>query len=254
MIAWNPEQYLKFQSERTQPAVDLAARLSLDAVRQAVDLGCGPGNSTAILAARFPAAKVLGIDNSPEMIEHARRDHPALEFRVADLAQWKASEPFDVIFSSAALQWVPHHEILLPALLEMLRPGGLLAIQMPRHYESPVHQALLTLARRAEWRDALAQVDYIGGGDSRFYYDLLAPLAARLDVWETIYYHVMPDVEAIIDWVRGTAVRPYLNKLDETRREVFLDQYRQLIAAAYPPQADGQVLFPFRRLFFVAQR
>jgi len=256
MADWDAGLYLRFAGERTRPAADLAGRVDVSAPARVADLGCGPGNSTAVLRARWPMAEVVGVDNSPEMIAAAARDFPAGRWVLADLATWADGPPFDVVFSNAALQWVPDHAAVFPRLFGRVAPGGALAVQVPVHFESPVHRLILEIADRPGWRDRLAgaraalRVERPG-----FYYNLLRPLAARLDLWVTEYLHDLADPAAVVAWIRGTGLRPYLAALaDDTERVEFERLLLEGVTAAYPRQADGRVLFPFRRLFVVAYR
>lgn len=254
MPSWQSGQYLKFAGERTQPAVDLAGRIALAAPRRVIDLGCGPGNSTAVLAARWPGAALTGLDSSPAMIAAAQRDFPNGRWLTGDIATWTADAPWDVVFSNAALQWVPDHAALLPRLLTQVAPGGVLAVQMPANFDAPAHRLMRELGATAKWRRHFpAAPREWAVQDAAFYYDLLAPLTARFDLWHTDYLHVMPGPEAIIEWYQGTGLRPWLDALPgDAERADFLADYGALIAAAFPRRPDGRVLFPFRRLFFIA--
>lgn len=256
MADWDAGLYLRFAGERTRPAADLAGRVGVAVPTRVADLGCGPGNSTAVLRARWPGAEVVGVDNSQAMIAAATRDHPAGRWVLADLATWADDRPFDVVFSNAALHWVPDHAAVFPRLFGLVSPGGALAVQMPAHYDSPLHRLMLEIADRPEWRDRMAgakgamRVERPG-----FYYDLLRPLAARLDLWATEYLHELPDPAAVVAWIRGTGLRPYLAALaDDAERAAFERFLLAGVTAAYPRQVNGGVLFPFRRLFLVADR
>jgi trans-aconitate 2-methyltransferase len=256
MPSWDSTQYLRFAGERTQPAVDLAARIALAAPRRGIDLGCGPGNSTAVLARRWPAADLSGLDSSTAMIEAARKEVPQRKWQVGDIASWSANEPFDVIFSNAALQWVPDHARVLPHLFDQVAPGGALAFQMPANFDAPAHRVMRELGASGRWRSAFLSPPREWHSETRtFYYDLLAPRAARVDLWTTEYVHVLSGPEEIVEWYRGTGLRPWLDALpDDAARAQFSADYLAAIAAAYPRQPDGRVLFPFLRLFVVAYR
>lgn len=259
MSTWDDEQYLRFADERTRAARELLARVPLDDSRVArvVDLGCGPGNSTALLTARWPQADVLGIDNAPAMLARAQRDCPGARFLAADIATWQPDAPVDVVFTNAALQWLPDHAALFPRLLAALRPGGVLAVQMPRNFDEPSHRLMREVATAGPaWRDATASARARSNvAAPAGYYDLLAPHSKHVDIWQTIYEQVMPDVGAIVEWVQGTGLRPYLDALptDEERMR-FTHAYTTALRRAYPLRVDGRVLFTFPRLFVVATR
>jgi len=255
MSAWDVNLYLRFGNERSQPTIDLVSRVSLSDPQRIIDVGCGPGNSTEILRQRWPNARVTGLDSSPEMIDAARKAHPDQEWLLADAAVWQAEAPFDLVFSNAALQWVPNHARLMPRLMDQVAPGGALAFQIPSRVHSLTHQFILDVADDPEWMLLLA------GARRAFtmeppprYYDLLVA-RARLEMWETEYYHVMADHDAILQWMRGASARPFLEALDtEQQRQRFLGLLARRVAQAYQPQRDGKILFPFRRLFVVAYR
>jgi trans-aconitate 2-methyltransferase len=253
MSAWDSQQYLKFAGERTQPSVDLAARVPLAAPARIVDLGCGPGNSTAILAARWPDAAVVGLDNSPEMLVQARADYPTMTWEPGDIATWRPAKPYDLVFSNAALQWLPEHARLMPALLAHVAPGGCLAVQMPRNFENPAHAVMRELAADGPWAARLeVERRRVWVERPGYYYDLLSPLVRRLDVWETEYQHVLASAEAILEWVKGTGLRPFIDPLPPAEREQYLARYLERLRAAYKLQVDGKVILPFRRIFFIA--
>jgi trans-aconitate 2-methyltransferase len=251
MPTWNPEQYLKFAEERSRPCHDLAARVEVAAPRRIIDLGCGPGNSAEVLSARWPNAAITGIDTSAAMIDAARAASPQCEWRIGDIEGWAAGdERFDVVFSNAALQWVGDHAAVFPRLLARVVTGGALAVQVPGNYTSAQHQLMRKVGTRFH-----LQVREWHTHDLDFYYDALAPHASRLDLWATEYLHVLPDVEAIVEWYKGTGMRPYLDALaSEADRERFLAEYLEGLRTIFRPQPDGTVLFPFRRLFVVAYR
>jgi trans-aconitate 2-methyltransferase len=257
-VQWDPDQYLQFAAERGRPFQDLLARVGAERPTTVVDLGCGPGNLTATLADRWPRADVRGIDSSPEMVEQARREHAGdrLSFEVRDLQEWRATEPVDVLVCNATLQWVPGHLDLLPRLLEQVRPAGWLAFQVPGNFGERTHTAMAEVATSGRWAEAF------GGRDRarpavetpQTYLDRLAGLGCTVDAWETTYLHVLRGEDAVVRWVMGTGLRPYLQVLaDETDREEFLADYRAVIAPSYPQHSWGTVL-PFRRIFVVAQR
>ena len=253
MHDWDAGQYLRFADERTRPALDLLARLDLAAPSRVVDLGCGPGNSTTLLRQRWPEAAVIGLDTSAEMLETARRDHPGIAFVAGDIAAWSPQKPYDLVFSNAALQWVGDHHRLVPRLLAAVAPGGALAVQMPRNHDFATHALMRQVAAAGPWRDRLADArDPSPVKPPEFYYDCLAPLSGRVTLWETNYIQVMDGIPAVIAWLRGTGLRPFLARLDAGEQQLFLDHYAALLAESFPARTDGKVLLPYPRLFFIA--
>lgn len=258
MTDWNPALYRRFEDERTRPAVELLARVPLPSAARIIDLGCGPGNSTELLVRRFPQAEVIGLDSSAAMLASAHERLPALRFEQADIAQWQAAPAAapDLLYANAALQWVPDHAQLLPRLFAQLAPGGVLALQMPDNWQEPTHRLMREVAALPDWGDAFANA-----ADQRVallglarYYDLLAPLAAEVDVWHTIYQHRMDSAQAIVDWLRSTGLKPFLERLAPAQQSGFLAEYTRRIDAAYPPRSDGRRLLAFPRLFIVARK
>jgi trans-aconitate 2-methyltransferase len=256
MPTWNAEQYLRFAAERTRPCRDLAAAVGLDAPRRVIDLGCGPGNSTAVLAARWPSADIVGLDSSQAMIDKATQDAPGRSFVLGDIATWEPEAPYDLVFSNAAMQWIGGHERLYPRIVSGLAQGGAFAAQVPCNMDAPAHTLMRDLAATPEFHPHLGEgVREWHVHDGAFYYDVLSPVASRIDIWETEYLHVLPDASAIVEWYKGTGLRPFLDKLpDEAIRARFLDAYRERVTAAYPARRDGRVLLPFQRLFVIAYR
>lgn len=254
MADWSPATYLKFENERTRAAIDLLARVPLEDARRIVDVGCGPGNSTELLTARYPAADVLGIDNSPAMLEEARRRLPGTRFEAADAAAWLPAADVDLVFANATYQWVPDHLAQLPRVLASLKPGAVLAVQMPDNRAEATHRLMVEVADDGPWAARLAHASRAHLPPAAAYYDALAPLAARFDIWRTAYQHPLADAGAIVEFVRSTGLRPFLDALTEDERPAFLADYCARLAEAYPPRADGRVLLAFPRLFFVAQR
>ena len=256
MPTWDADLYLKFAGERTQPAIDLISRISLDHPSRIIDLGCGPGNSTAMLRQRWPAAEITGLDNSPEMINTASQAHPDWTWVEGDIATWTAAVPFDLVFSNAALHWVANHAEVMPHLLRQVRAEGALAIQMPAHFRSPVHELMVEIARNHAWHVSMEHaIHAIKVERPAFYYDLLNPHTSKLDLWETEYIHVMNSPVAILEWIRGTGLRPFLEALpSEEQKQRFEELFLAGLTKAYPAQKDGRVLFPFRRLFILAHR
>ena len=254
MPSWDPGQYLKFGGDRLRPALDLMARIPVDQPRAIYDLGCGPGNITRILAERWPDAAVTGIDSSPDMLTRARGEAPDIAFEQADIATWSPPAPADLLFSNATLHWLDDHAALLPRLMAHLAPGGALAVQVPCNPDSPSHRMMEDAAAAGPWHTRLAGIRPIYGsvGTTDAYYRILSPIARRLDIWETTYLHVLEGESPVVEWVKGTALRPYLDALPDGQRRAFLNAYTQRIATRYRPEADGRTLLPFRRIFFVA--
>jgi len=259
MFRWDPTQYSQFEAERTQPVIDLLSHIPQVPAGPVIDLGCGPGNSTELLARLCESNPVQGIDSSEEMVERARARVPEAHFEVARIQDWaereSGGEGFGVVLSNAALHWLPDHDALFPRLLACLRENGVLAVQMPRNFDAPSHTCAHAVARLEAWRSRLAELHTAPPvGEPAYYHDLLAPRAQTVSIWETIYVHCFEDAEAIVQWTLGTALRPYLDRLEASEHKSFLDAYRAEIQRAYPKRASGLVLMPFRRLFLVAVR
>jgi trans-aconitate 2-methyltransferase len=252
---WSPSQYLKFEDERTRPSRDLLAAVPLDEARAVVDIGCGPGNSTELLARRYPTARVTGIDSSPEMLADARKRLPAATFVEAAAESWSPSGPVDLLFANAVMQWVPDHSAVMERLLAGLAPGGVLAVQVPDNQDEPTHRLMRAVAAEGPWSARFGERirrEVILSPEG--YYDRLKPHAAHVEVWRTTYFHPLADAAAIVAWVMGTGLRPFLDRLEKDERPVFLADYERRVAEAYPPQVDGRVLLRFPRLFVVATR
>lgn len=262
MQDWNPALYLRFADERTRPAAELLARVPLAQARHVVDLGCGPGNSTELLAQRFPGAQVLGIDHSPAMLQAARERLPGITFSQADIATWSppAGQPAcDLIYANASLQWVGRHEQLIARLFAALAPAGVLAIQMPDNLHEPSHRLMREVAGLPQFAPHLGDAAGVRAPilAPQAYYDLLAApglQVATIDVWHTVYQHVMESPAAITLWLSATGLKPFVEALPEALRAQFIAEYERRVDAAYGPRADGRRLLAFPRLFIVAQR
>jgi trans-aconitate 2-methyltransferase len=252
--SWSPSLYLQFGDERTRPARDLLAQVPLPSARLIVDVGCGPGNSTRLLADRFRDARVIGLDSSAAMLAEARSALPHLEFIQADASAWLPDPDTDLVFANAIYQWIPDHLVRLPRLVDALRPGAVLAVQMPDNLSEPTHRLMQDVARNPRWMDRLVDAARAPLPPARVYYDALKRVARHVDIWHIVYNHVLAGADAIVDWVRGTGLRPFLDPLTLEERSEFLSAYRQLIADAYPPTVDGHVLLRFPRLFILAVR
>lgn len=256
MKEWDPDLYRRFEDERTRPARDLLAAVPLAKVSNAFDLGCGPGNSTELLVERFPDARVVGMDNSESMLTSARKRLPRCQFDLGDIASWQPDVPADLIYANAALQWVPDHERLVPRLFGALAPGGVLAVQMPDNLDEPSHHLMRETAASGPWSGRLAQA---AASRTRIlplagYYDLLAPHGAHVEVWRTLYHHPMDTPGAIVEWLRSTGLKPFVDPLPAEEQAGFLAQYESRVGLAYPPRADGRRLLAFPRVFIVARR
>ncbi len=256
MSTWNARHYLEFGAERTRPAADLVARIDIEAPREIVDLGCGPGNSTQVLRVRWPDAIIYGIDNSPEMIDAAREAYPAQEWLLVDLSDWVPDRPVGLVFSNAALQWLGDHRTLLPRLFAAVADGGAFGFQIPSNNYTGVRRLIHGISNDPVWRDRMvAPRSALTMEEPSVYYDILAGQATAVDIWETAYFHPMDSPDAIVDWMSGTGLRPFLEVLDDdTERQRFMRLFRAQVAADYRPHPDGKVLFPFRRTFVIAYR
>ncbi|MBZ9657191.1 trans-aconitate 2-methyltransferase [Phyllobacterium lublinensis] len=254
--AWSPEQYLKFEDERTRPASDLLAAVPSEDVKFAVDLGCGPANSTELIVRRFPQAVVQGIDSSAEMIKDAKARLPACDFMTAGIDSWRPDRNADLLYANAVMQWLPDHGKLFPRLMGFLNTGGSLAIQMPDNLDEPTHAAMRDVARDEIWAARMAKADSSRSqvGSASFYFELLRSHGRRVDIWRTTYHHPLQGLDGIVEWFKGSGLRPYLSVLDAEERSLFLEKYKDILARSYQPLHDGIVLLPFPRLFIVATR
>ena len=256
---WDPDRYLEFEEERGRPFDDLVGRIRVAAPERIVDLGCGPGNTTARLLDRWPDASIVGIDSSQEMITQAMElaVDGRLEFRVQDLREWEPDQPVDVLLCCATFQWVPNHAGLFPRFIDSLTPGGTFAFQVPNNFDEPSHTLLHELATSERWRDILQPaVRAASVLEPRTYLTELLSTGAQADVWETTYLHVLNGPDAVLRWIRGTGLRPFLTALEQsgspTAVDDFLTSYAAALRAAYPRDPHGRVVFPFRRLFAVS--
>jgi len=256
MEDWSARQYLKFEDERTRPPRDLLAQVPLQRPRLAVDLGCGPGNSTELIVERFPQSEVIGLDSSPDMLRKARERLPQCDFVEADIASWTPDRAADLIFANAVMQWLPDHPAILRRLLAALPQGGVLAVQMPDNTREPALKFQQEVGESGPWKDhpeiqAAARDDL---PPPEAYYDLLKPVASHIDIWHSVYNHVMASPAAIVEWFKGSSLQPFLSPLGAAERDKFLAAYTEKIAGAYKPRVDGKVLLRFPRLFIVAVR
>jgi len=256
---WNPEQYLKFGDHRLRPAFDLIARIPVAAPNVVYDLGCGAGNVTRILSDRWPSASVIGVDHSKQMLEKARLESDRIRWVQEDVADWIPEQSPDLVFSNATLHWLPDHDILIPRLAAFIRPGGCLAIQMPLSFDLPSHQLMREVLASGNSGAAFGsqvlrdRLSHRPVANAACYHDILSRCSQQVDVWETEYLHILEGDDPVLEWVKGTGLRPVLNELQGDECERFLDIYRSRLNEAYPKRPDGHTLYPFRRLFVVAQ-
>lgn len=256
MPSWDPAQYERYKAYRDRPALDLMAQIPTDLSPAEIwDLGCGTGEHAAVLARRHPQARVHGLDSSPDMLARARERPERIDWVQGDIAAFQPERAPDLIFTNAALQWLPDHGRLFPRLVRALAPGGVFACQVPTTFETEWHMLMREAAAQGSWAERLAEVRGVRPVASpEAYYDSLSPLA-EVDIWSTTYLHVLTGGDPVVDWMLGTGLRPYLDVLsDEGERAAFVDAYRRKVAAAFPRRADGATLFPFPRLFILARR
>ena len=247
---WDARQYLKFEDERTRPPRDLLAQVPLYSPKRVVDLGCGPGNSTELLIQRFHDAEVIGVDSSPDMLRRARAQLPQCTFVEGDLSTWMPAPGTDLLFGNAVFHWVPDHPKVLARLLQSLPSGGVLAVQMPDNTNEP---ALLLMEKvAASLGQSNAARNDLPPPES--YYDLLRPLCSRIDIWHTHYNHIIESHVGVVEWFKGSGLRPFLAPLKSAMRETFIAKYIKEITLAYPTRCDGKVMLKFPRLFILAVR
>ena len=252
---WNPELYLKFDNERTQPAIDLISRIDFSNPSKILDVGCGPGNSTQMLAARWPDSRITGLDNSPAMINRAAKDYPDQDWIIADAGKENIPGIYDIIFSNAAIQWIPDHYSLFSRLKESLNSNGILAVQIPLFFEMPLGKSIRRISIESKWADTLT------GANGLFtihtpaeYYDILSGLFSKIDIWQTDYVHVMDSHEAILQMIKSTGLKPYLDLLEKADEKTELEKMvLEEIKKDYPLQQNKKALLPFKRLFFIAK-
>jgi len=254
-LAWEPELYEAYGEARLRPARDLIASIPTISAQRIADLGCGSGAATRLVAERWPSAHIAAIDSSGEMLSAAAKGSPGgIVWRQQDIADWRPEAPVDLIFSNAALHWLGDHQRLFPSLVGHLAPGGVLAVQMPDNYDEPSHQCLCEVAGQGAWASRLGSIYRQRPVLSpRAYSDCLVPLAARVDIWQTRYHHVLDGPDAVIGWLSATAMRPFLDPLDTAERTAFIDACRGPLTQAYPPHADGTTLFAMTRLFLIVR-
>lgn len=259
-MAWDPDSYMEFADLRSRPGLELIARINHANPEIIVDLGCGPGHLTAVLARRWPEARVVGIDDSAEMLERAESQFPAhqwptIKWQHEEIAAWTPPYPVSILFSNAALHWLGNHQILFPRLLAMISSGGVLAVQMPDNWDQPSHRLISRLVDDPRWKSRTAPV-FLGHpvAEPAEYRTWLRPAAAEIDQWRTTYHHVLEGVDPVLGWVKGSVLRPILAVLEPDESEAFLSQLAGGYRTQYPPEANGTTIFPFSRQFIVARR
>lgn len=253
---WNPDLYLKFDKERTQPSIDLVARIDHSQPSKIIDIGCGPGNSTQILYSRWPDAQIIGADNSPAMIQKASSDYPHQQWILFDAAKDTLDEKFDIVFSNATIQWIPNHDALIRKFAGMLNEQGVLAVQIPLFPDMPMGKSIAEISRHSQWSAVMKGLeDVFTIHHEAYYYDQLSLHFKEIDLWTTDYYHVMPSHQAILEMMRSTRLRVSLERITrEQDKQTFESMVLESIQRDYPAQSNGKVLFPFKRLFFVGKK
>ena len=257
MSDWDPNMYLEFDRERTQPSIDLAMRIKMDQPGRIIDIGCGPGNSTNVLKARWPRSVIIGLDKSSVMIAEAALKYPAVEWICADASDGLPRlGTFDIVFSNAAIQWMPNHKLLLHNLFNSLNPGGVLAIQAPDTGRMPVYTELVKLAQSDRWAACFADLSGAPSvNDAAYYYNIICNISDEIALWETRYFHVMDSHADIVKWYSGAGLKPYLDCLgDGPLQAEFMTDFKNALKTVYPIQPDGKILFPFTRIFFIINK
>ena len=254
-MTWDPSQYLKFADHRLRPAVDLLSRVDLDSPSVVYDLGAGAGNVTELLANRWPNSRIIGIDTSEEMLRAAAERASNIEWQVSDIGSWTPLEPAELIFTNAALHWIPNHPGLFGRLMSSVVPGGVFAVQMPRNFGARSHVSISEAALAGPWRSKLEPLLRSAPVEPpAFYIDILSSMSSSIDAWETEYQQILTGDNPVKEWTKGTWLKPLLDALDEPERNEFEETYAEIVAESYPKQSDGTTIFPFRRLFIVARR
>lgn len=256
MSDWSAAQYSKFKKERTIPAVDLANAINNENIKTVLDIGCGIGNSTAVLAKKFPNAEITGADNSDDMLASARKENPDIEFIKLDAENEIDSlkKRYDLVFSNACIQWIPNHRKLIKDLFSLLNDGGFLAVQIPQKSKHPVHNIIKSLAKSEKLKNKLHVERMYNNLTENEYYDILSELTDNFRIWETTYFHSMPSYESIAEWYKGTGLRPYLQQLSPEDQKDYLDDFIKCLKDTYPIQKNGEIIFRFPRLFFTVQK
>lgn len=256
-MKWDSNQYMKFGNERTRPSAELAAQIKLAAPKTVIDLGCGPGNSTENLLNRFPEADILGVDSSDDMLESAREKYKgtSLHFEQMNISpDMTVDKCYDVVFSNACLQWIPDHERLIPKVFDMVNDGGVMAIQLPLSHRLVIYDIVRELENNEKWKGCFEGVEKIKTLEPEVYFDMLSDLTDDFNVWETVYYHRMKTYDDIIEWYKGTGLRPYFRVLSEDKQAEFCEDILSRLREELPMQKNGEVIYKFPRLFFTAYK
>lgn len=253
---WNPNLYMKYNKERIQPSIDLVTRINFDNPEKIIDIGCGPGNSTQLLVNRWSGSKIIGADNSASMIEKAKKDYPDQEWIMFDAEKDKINDKFDIVFSNAALQWMSNQEEVIKSFFNLLKESGLIAVQIPSFWEMPIGKSIAKIEENSKWTPKIKGVKTLMTIHSLgYYYDCLSELSNSIDIWITNYMHIMKSHISILEMMRSTALKPYLERLkDEEEKKEFEELVLKEIRSDYPQQKNGNVIFPFKRLFFIAKK
>lgn len=253
---WNPELYLKYGKERIQPTIDLVSRIQFENPASIIDIGCGPGNSTQILVQRWPQAEITGVDNSPAMIEKAKNDFPQQEWKIVDAGKDVIHDKYDIVFSNATIQWIPDHAGLIKKFNDLLTGKGLVAVQLPLFWDMPLGKAIARIAAENRWVEITKGVtDQLTIHTHSFYYDQLSKWFSSIDIWESTYMHIMDTQLSILEMIRSTGLKPFLARLEnEEDIKDFEAEVLVEIEKDYPLRENGKVLFPFKRLFFIAAK
>lgn len=256
MSDWNSKQYLKFKKERTQPAIDLVSKIQLDSPVSIIDIGCGPGNSSSVLNKRYPSAKVLGVDNSLDMLNRAKKEHPDIDFKLLDASddEWKLDAKFDIVFSNACIHWIPEHKKLLSKMMNILNEGGIMAIQVPMNYDEPIHKILNEISRSEKWNDKFGRQRIFHTLTVEEYYDILSEISSDFEIWVTTYCHRMKSLDDIIEWYKSTGLKPYLDVLNDEEKDIIISEVIDELKKYYTVQKNGEIIFRFPRLFFTAKK
>jgi len=260
MPQWDANLYMQFANERARPCADLIAHIALESPTNITDLGCGTGNSTEQLHARWPHSQITGVDSSTEMLTQAREKHPDWKWEQSDIEKWTPAAPSDLIFANAAFHWIRDHSVQLPRVFNFVAPGGALAFQIPYHLVSPAHHAMVEVAQFPEWEQRLRTARHTMTVETPdFYYDTLAQQSARLDIWLTTYHHEMQDASGIVEWLRGSGMRPYLEALangpnGKEDQQRFQNECLRRFKDSYPPRRNGKTVLSYPRLFLIAYK